>query len=71
MKIKVHIKDAFRYKRERENCLTAARNLTAEKARMDRERVEKEEQAERLEREARALDEEAAKLEREAKQGGW
>ena len=38
---------------------------------MDRERCEKEEQADRLEREARALDEEAAKLEREARQGGW
>ena len=37
---------------------------------MDRERVEKEVQADRLEREARDLDEEAAKLEREARQGG-
>ena len=61
----------FRYKREIGNCLTAARNLRAEEARMDREAYEKAEQAERLEREARALDEEAAKLEREARQGGW
>ena len=61
----------FRYKRESENCLTAARNLTAEEARMDKESCEKAEQAERLEREARALDEEAARLEREAGQGGW
>ena len=53
------------------NCLTAARNLRLEEARMDKEACEKEEQAERLEREARALDEEAAKLEREARQGGW
>ena len=37
---------------------------------MDRERCEKEVQAERLERKARDLDEEAAKLEREARQGG-
>ena len=56
------------------NCLTAARNLRLEEARMDKEACEKEEQAERLEREARALDEEAARLEREARQngqGGW
>lgn len=59
-----------RYKREIGNCLTAARSLRAEEARMDREAYEKAEQAERLEREARALDEEAARLEREAKQGG-
>ena len=51
--------------------MTAARNLRAEEARMDREACEKAEQAERLEREARALDEEAARLEREARQGGW
>ena len=38
---------------------------------MDRERCEKEEQAQRLERKARDLDEEAAKLEKEARQGGW
>ena len=63
--------NVFRYKREIGNCETAARNLTAEEARMDREASEKTEQAERLEREARALDEEAAKLEREARQGGW
>ena len=61
----------FRYKREIGNCLTAARNLRAEEARMDREACEKAEQAERLEREARALDEEAAaQLERDARQGG-
>ena len=64
----IHI---FRYKREMANCLTAARNLRAEEARMDREANEKAEQAEKLEREARALDEEAARLEREARQGGW
>ena len=61
----------FRYKREMANCLTAARNLRLEEARMDREASEKAEQAERLEREARALDEEAAKLEREARPGGY
>lgn len=64
----------FRYKREMANCLTAARNLRLEEARMDKEACEKEEQAERLERQARALDEEAAKLEKEARQngqGGW
>ena len=60
----------LRYKREIGNCLTAARSLRAEEARMDKEAYEKAEQAERLEREARALDEEAARLEREAKQGG-
>jgi len=57
-----------RYKREIANCLTAAKNLRAEEARMDREACEKAEQAEKLDREAKALDEEAARLEREARQ---
>lgn len=64
----------FRYKREMANCLTAARNLRLEEARMGKEACEKKEQAEKLEREASALDEEAAKLESEARQngqGGW
>ena len=66
----IYIDIQLRYKREIANCLTAARNLRAEEARMDQEAYEKAEQAKRLEREARTLDEEAARLEREARQGG-
>jgi len=56
------------YKREIQNCLTAARNLREEEARLDREAGEKEEKADRLEMEAKRLDEEAVRLEREARQ---
>jgi len=55
------------YKREIQNCLTAARNLREEEARLDREAGEKEEKADRLEMEAKRLDEEAVRLEREAR----
>ena len=56
----------FRYKREIHNCLSTARVLREDEARLDREASEKEELAERLEREARMLDEEADRLQREA-----
>ena len=49
------------YKREIQNCLTAARNLREEEARLDREAEEKEEKADRLEMEAKRLDEEAVR----------
>jgi len=55
-----------RYKQEVHNCLTAAGRLRADEARLDREAMEKLDQAERLEAEARRLDEEADRLEREA-----
>merc|ERR1719410_483058 len=53
-----------RYKREIGNCLTAARNLREEEARLNREAGDKEEKADRLEMEARRLEEEAARSER-------
>ena len=50
-----------RYKREVENCQTAARNLREEEARYDREAGDKLEKAEKLEAEARQLDQEATR----------
>ena len=55
-----------RCKREIHNCLTAARALREDEARLDRESMELADKAERLEMEARRLDEEADRLDREA-----
>ena len=54
------------------HCLTTARMLREDEARLDRESMELAEKGERLELEARRLDEEADRLEREAgPSSGW
>jgi len=57
--------DLQRYKREKENCRTAARELREEEKRYDEEELRATEEAERAERQAELADEEAARLERE------